>query len=215
MGLLEFFTGNQPPLIKGALGDFCVMLDTGRDMFAAASACLLDNEILEVELAALSEQINRREEALRRAVLEHLNVDPKSELVLGLKLLTVAQDAQPVGQISVSMAKIAERAGRPRMGPLSDRLRGLRNRLLPLFDLTRDCFLKGDPQIAQHILSEQAEVSVSLAQFLDREISGEAEDGLVAIYAIAAHTMQCVSVHLANIASTVSMPFHQIRAYAR
>ena len=215
MGLLEFFTGNQPPLIKGALGDFCVMLDTGRDMFAAASACLLDNEILEVELAALSEQIDRREEALRRAVLEHLNVDPKSELVLCLKLLTVAQDAQPVGQISASMAKTAERAGRPRMGPLSDRLRSLRNRLLPLFDQTRDCFLKGDPEIAQHILLEQAEVSASLARFLDRELSDEADQGLAVTYAMAAHAMQCVSVHLANISGTVSKPFHQIRAYAR
>ncbi len=215
MGLLEFFTGNQPPLIKGALGDFCVMLDTGRDMFAAASACLLDNEILEVDLASLAEQIDRREEALRRAVLEHLNVDPKSELVLCLKLLTVAQDAQPVGRISASMAETAERAGRPRMGTHSDNLRSLRNRLLPLFDQTRDSFLKGDPQAAQDIHSEQAVVSDSLSQFLERQTSVEANQDLAVIYAIAAEAMQRVSVHLANIAGTVTMPFHQIRAYSR
>ena len=172
-GLTRILYWQSTATHKGALGDFCVMVDTGRDMFGAASASLLDNEILEVDLGKLKVQIDRREEALRRAVLEHLNVDPKSELVLCLKLLTVAQDAEPIGAIAMLMGKAASRARRPRMGPLSDTLRSLRNRLLPLCDQTRDCFLKGDTELAHRILAEQAEVHASLTQFLEHQKVGK------------------------------------------
>ena len=99
MGFLDFFTGNQPPLIIDALDDVKVMLDTGRDLFAASSGRLLENEILDTDLSAQEAVIRKREQSVRRAVLEHLNIDPKRELVLCVKLLTVAQEAERIGYL--------------------------------------------------------------------------------------------------------------------
>ncbi len=45
---------------------------------AASTACVLDNEILDIDLSALDEQINQGEMSLRRSVLEHLSPSTRS-----------------------------------------------------------------------------------------------------------------------------------------
>ncbi|MDE2826220.1 MAG: hypothetical protein OXL40_02780 [Bacteroidota bacterium] len=144
MGFLDFFTGNQPPLIIDALDDVKVMLDTGRDLFAASSGRLLENEILDTDLSAQEAVIRKREQSVRLAVLEHLNIDPKRELVLCIKLLTVAQEAERIGYLGRTMEKTATLATAPRIGAIVDEIRELRTRTLGQFNAVRDCFIEGD-----------------------------------------------------------------------
>ena len=60
MQLFSFLTGAKPPLITQSLRGLADMLDTAGVMFAAATAVLLDNEALELDLSALDAQINAR-----------------------------------------------------------------------------------------------------------------------------------------------------------
>jgi len=211
MGLLEFFTGDQPPLIKRALQDVCDVLDRGQEMFGAASAHLLDNEILDTDLELLAAEIKLRGRTCRHAVLEHLNVDPKREMVLTLKILTVVQEAIRIADLAMGMWRTANEAHRPRMGSIVETLRGLRNRTLLLFEQTRDCFVAGDPVMAKNVSEEGMAIQQATAECL-RRVMAQTQDAANegAVYALAAHTISNVSLHLGVIVSTVLVPFHKI-----
>ena len=212
MGFLDFFTGDQPPLIKGALSDVCVMLDTGRDMFAASSAHLLDNEILEGDFQAQHASVTALERSVRRAVLEHLNLDPRRELVLCLKLVTVAHEGRQIGDLARTMMDAVQLSHGPRLGPHVDRLRALRKRMHALFDLARDAFMDGDPVRARTLLEQQQSVEASLEEYFQglATMEGAARDGVV--FTLAAYALKRASTHLANIAGVIISPFEGVEA---
>jgi len=207
MGFLDFFTGDQPPLIKGALDDVSLMLNVGRDTFAAAAAHLLDNEILEMDLAAQSAEIGAREQSARRAVLEHLNLDPKRELVLCIKIVTVAHEAGHIGGLCMLMGRAAQLAHKPRLGRMVNRLREIRTQTLELFDDARDSFLDGDQTRARSLFARHMSVKSSLAGYIHElaEMKGGANEAMV--YTMATHAMANTGMHLANIAGVVTAPF--------
>ncbi len=214
MGFLDFFTGDQPPLIKGALDEVCAMLNTGRDMFAAASAHLFDNEILDVDLTKLEAALDLREQALRQAVLEHLNIDPKRELVLCLKLFTVVQEAGRIGDLSCMIGFAAGVARKPRLGPIVDVLRNLRDGTHQLFDQARDCFVDGDPVRAQNLQVRQQEIRGGLHECVMRIAASDLEVSEAVACSLGAHAVTRVGSHLANIANCVVAPFHLVYAQA-
>ena len=212
MGFFDFLTGEQPPLVKQAINGVQVMLDSGRDMFAAGAAHLLDNEILDVDLQALDGIINEQEQALRRAVLEHLTVDPKHELVLSLKLISIVQEAERIGDLAKTLSETARLAHKTRLGPPVEPLRHNRDRILQMFDQTRYGFVEGDAATARQLMADQRAIKADLLAYLhhladNRDLTPN--EGIV--YALGARAMSRVSSHLANIASTVACPFDQIR----
>jgi phosphate uptake regulator len=212
MGFLDFFTGNQPPLIIDALDDVKVMLDTGRDLFAASSGRLLENEILDTDLSAQEAVIRKREQSVRRAVLEHLNIDPKRELVLCVKLLTVAQEAERIGYLGRTMEKAATLATAPRIGAIVDEIRELRTRTLGQFNAVRDCFIEGDIEKAESAQMEQEAIAAVLREVFVRLAKSELSANKAVVCAVGAHSVGRVGEHLASIARCVTEPLDRIRA---
>ncbi|MCY3487537.1 MAG: hypothetical protein OXH34_03780 [Bacteroidetes bacterium] len=211
MGFLDFLTGNQPPLIKDALDDIKVMLDTGRNLFAASSGRLLENEILDEDLSAQEAVICKREHSVRRAVLEHLNIDPKRELVLCMKLLTVAQEAERIGRMGRVMESAALLATHPRIGSIVDEIRELRNQTLAQFDAARDCFLEGDIEKAKMVQDEQKKIAEVLRGIFDLLANSELPANRAVVCTIGACSIGRVGEHLASIARCVTEPLHRVR----
>lgn len=212
MGFFDFLTGEQPPLIRQAVGGVRVMLNSGRDMFAAGAAHLLDNEILDVDLPALDAIINEQEQALRRSVLEHLTIDPKHELALSLKLISIVQEAERIGDLAKTLSETARLAHKPRLGPPVEPLRHARSHILRMFDQTRYGFIEGDTSAARQLMDDQRQTKADLIAYLQRLADNRdltPNEGIV--YALGARALSRVSSHLANIASTVACPFDQIR----
>ena len=212
MGFFDFFRANQPVLVKQAIDDVQVMLNHGRDMFAAAAAHLLDNEILEADLTALDREINQREQGLRRAVVQHLTVDPQHELVLCLKLISIVQEAERIGDLAKMLQRTARLAHKPRLGAVVEPLRAVRSRILTMFDRTRQGFVEGDASVAQQLMEEQPKIKAELIENLQRLAENpDVTPNEAVVYTLAIRTMSRISSHLANIASTVTFPFDQIR----
>ena len=212
MGFFAFFREEQPPLIDQAFCDVQSMLQNGHEMFAAATAFLLDNEILDVDLKALDNKINHCEQSLRRAVLEHLTIDPNRELIFSLKLISIVHEAERIGDLAKSLAKVGDLAKKPRMGPVVPPLREVRNRILAMFEYGREGFVAGDASAARRLMKDHEQLKEDVAAYL--QMLAERDDltgneGVV--YALSARMMSRVSSHLANIASTVASPFDQIR----
>ena len=208
MGLLDFFSGEQPPLIKGALDDVCQMLNMGRDMFAAAAGHLLDNEVLEMDLGAQELVIAERKQSARRAVFEHLNLDPRRELVLCLKLVTVAHEAGYVGSHSMLMSRAASLAHKPRFGKMILRLREVRTQTLGLFDDARDSFMEGDLARARSLHARHMSVKSSMEGITNLLPEMEGSPNEAVVCTMAANAISKTSMHLANIAGVVTSPYN-------
>jgi phosphate uptake regulator len=212
MGFFRMLSGGQPPLVRQAFADVKVMLSNGHEMFAAATAFLLDNEILDTDLSGLDVEINRREQDLRRAVLQHLTVDPGTELLFCLKMISIVHEAERIGDLAKSLAKVGHLARMPRMGPLVLPLRDMRDRILAMFELTQKGFVEGEVEAARELMRRHGVIKDDTTRYL-KDLA-EREDitpNEAVTYALSVRLLSRVSSHLANIASTVASPFDQIR----
>lgn len=212
MLFFDFFRGDRPPLIEQSLDDMSAMLELGQHMFADAAATLLDNEILERDLSEQDQAVNSKEAAIRRAVLEHVSIDPKREMIFSLVLISIVQDAERIGDLAKSIAEAAQLATGPRHGPRVEVLRDLRDRLLKTFSETREAFADANEELAKRVMDDSAEVKNALTEFIKGVAADEDLDANSAVVlAIGARMMSRVSSHLSNIASSVALPFDQIR----
>ena len=212
MNLFNFLTGSRPPLVDQSMTDLGVMLDTADSMFAAATNCLLDNEALHMDLAAQDEIVNQREQAIRRAVLEHILADPRAELALSLLLVSIVQDAERLGDLAKSIAKASDLAAAPRMGPHVEALRGVRDRVQSAFPRVRRSFVVGDARTGRTVMEEHAQTKADVADFL-RELASadDVTSNEAVVLAISARMIGRTSSHLSNIVSAVALPFDQVR----
>jgi phosphate uptake regulator len=212
MGLFDLFSDERPALVAEAFGHVQRMLDTGNNMFAAASAFALENEILDVDLGELDREINECEQELRRAVLEHLTFDPQSEMVFSLKLVSIVHEAERIGDLAKSIVKAGKLAHKPRMGPRVEPLRDMRDRVLQMFEHAHDGFVNEDTEAARRLMTMHEELKDDVTAYLQNLADTEdmtANEGIV--FALLARLLSRVSSHLSNIASAVVSPFDQIR----
>ena len=212
MGIFDIVTGDRPPLVSRAFEDISLMLRTGGSMLAAATGHLLDNEILDVDLDALDATINEREIDLRRVLLEHLSINPRKDLVFSLKLLSVVQEAERIGDLAKSLAEISTLATSPRMGENVQELRQERDIIIRLLGQVHEALVEDDEETAVRLMSEQEKIKQRLNSYIARLASSpdlSAENAIV--LALTARMLSRISSHLANIASTVASPFDQIR----
>ena len=184
-------------------------------MFASAAAHLLENEVLEDDLGELDQHINRGEQRIRRAVFEHLSIHPEKDLIFSLKLISIVHEAERIGDLSKSLAKVAAMAKKPRLSNKVKPLRVFRDQVLSLFEQLEDGFFKGQPEEAEKIMVTHKRLKKDVADYImdlanDDTLSGN--EGVV--YALSARMLNRVSAHIANIASTVVSPLDQIRRTA-
>jgi len=217
MGILDsiFRDNNFPPLVSEASDEIHAMVKTGRNMFASATGYLLENEVLEDDLGKMDELINNGEQRIRLVVFEHLSLNPEQDLIYCLKLISIVNEAERIGDLAKSIAKVADLAKQPRMGRLVMPLREFRNTVLQMFMRLEEGFFGGNEDEAQLIMLTHQSLKKKVAAYIARladeeELTGN--EGVV--YALSARMLNRVSAHIANMASTVVSPIDQIRRTA-
>ncbi len=212
MQLFSFLTGAKPPLITQSLRGLADMLDTASTMFAAATAVLLDNEALEMDLSALDAQINARERQIRRAVSDHVSADPRDQMALSLVLVSIVQDAERCGDLAKSLAKTADLSDHPRMGPHVEALRPIRDRVQQTFPRVRAAFLTSDTEAARAVMEENDRTKAETGAYLQRLAAApDLSPNLAVVLAVGSRMIGRTGSHLSNIISSVALPYDQIR----
>ena len=212
MQLFRFLTGRRPPLIDRAVRDLAAMLDTSAEMFAASAGCLLDNEPLRVDLSALDDRVNEGEQAVRRAVLEHVAVAPQDETSFSLLLVSVVQDAERCGDLAKTLAKVSELADAPRMGRHVEALSAVRDRVQAAYPRARRAFVEGDSAAVRAVMDEHARTKAEVADLI-RALTSDPDltPNASAVLAMGARIIGRTSSHLSNMVSAVALPFDQVR----
>lgn len=212
MGFLDLLGGNFSPLVEKANNNIQSMMETGRQMFSSATAHLLENEILEEDLGAMDKTINEGEQQIRRAVFEHLSLNPEQDLTFSLNLVSIVNEVERIGDLAKSIAKISQLAHGPRLGSRVVPLREFRNQIQQMFVDLNIGFSDGNEEISLDLLKRHQELKPKITAYIedlaaDSELTGN--DGV--IYALTARMLSRTSSHIANIASTVISPIDQIR----
>jgi phosphate uptake regulator len=213
MAFFDFLSPTAAPLIDRSTERMAAMLETSATMFEAATTCLLDNQSLTLDLKSLDDTVNDGERAVRRAVLEHMAVNPSDDLSHGLLLLSVVQDAERCGDLAKSIAKACALADAPRTGRHVEQLRAIRDRVAAQYPRTVVALREGDAEAARGVMAVHDEMKGEVGTFLQTLASANdltLNEGVV--LTLSAQYIGRVSSHLSNVASAVAMPFDLVRS---
>ena len=213
MSLLEKLFGSQSSstLIESAFSDIESMLSHSKRMLEAALANLLDNEELSEDLDRLDDAVDQGEQLVRRAVLQHLTVDPKTDLVPSLILVSIVQDCERIGDFARGLGDITALAKAPREGEFRERLNSCRRALLPLFEQTSEAFTGDQVNKAQAVVELASEIKESLTQTVHDVAASDLSADMAVVYSASARILARVSSHLSNVCSTVVQPYDRMR----
>ena len=206
-----FRGGAESTLVQSAFRDVSQMLQQAAKMYDLALATLVDNAPLEADLEAMDDEVDIGERMVRRAVLEHLSINPAQDLVASLVLVSMVQDAERIGDFARGLAEISSLAKSPRTGPFATELGELGARVRDCFDGCDRAFVEDDVELARGVISRHLANKAELADYLARLADSDLSVDMAIVYATAARIMSRVSAHLSNIASSVVQPYDRIR----
>ena len=210
--LFDWLRTERASSVTDAVDDLRDMLRVGEEMFAAACAHLLDNEILDVDMETRDDEVDAKEAHLRRSALDYLSATPGRQLPYVLKLLGIVQEAERIGDLAKSIADVAALADAPRLGQPVLPVRALRDRVLEAFAETRACFVEHDASRAELVLQRHDEIKAEAnAAIADLARSDDTPANQAVVLALGARMIGRTSSHLSNIASIVVFPYDQIR----
>ncbi|MDX1531745.1 MAG: PhoU domain-containing protein, partial [Rhodothermales bacterium] len=151
MRFLGFFRDAPPPLVQRSLNDLHGMLGTTSRMFEAATACLLEGQSLTLDLKEEDQQVNEKEEQVRRALLTHFSVAPSEDVAFALTLNAIVQEVERMGDLAKSIAKVAQLARSTPAADLTDPLRSIRERVLGMARDTQRALDASDAEVARGV----------------------------------------------------------------
>ncbi|ATH77929.1 PhoU family transcriptional regulator [Halomonas sp. 141] len=196
--------------IDQAYADLTQMLEHGAWMFSRANEVLYSTVAAEDVRTPLYERdvaVNELERSIRRKVLRHLTVNPGHDVAICLALMSVAKDAERIGDYCKNVFEVGafytegfhvDRYQKP-LDSIAERLRGLFSELIAA---TRN----SDEQKAHGIITATREIrhiSDELIESLLREEDSIEFHEAVA-YSLLARHYKRVASHLANIATAVT-----------
>lgn len=206
-----FGGGAQSTLVESAFRDVSNMLQQSARMYDLAIATLIDNQPLEADLDSMDDEVDIGERMVRRAVLEHLSMNPAQDLVASLVLVSMVQDAERIGDFARGLADIATLAKDERSGPWADELGELAARVRGCFEDCTQAFVEDDNELARMVIGKHIVNKKLLAEYLLKLTESDLNANMAIVYAVSARVMSRVSAHLSNIASSVVQPYDRIR----
>ncbi len=196
--------------IDQAYADLTRMLEHGAWMFSRANEVLYSTVAAEEVREPLYERdraVNELERSIRRKVLRHLTVNPGHDVAICLALMSVAKDAERIGDYCKNVFEVgafySEGFHVPRyqqpLDEMADRLTGLFKELIAA---TRN----SDEKKAHGVISATREIRGSCDDLIEALLGEEEtiEFHEAVAYSLLARHYKRVASHLANVATAVT-----------
>ena len=196
--------------IDQAYADLTRMLEHGAWMFSRANEVLYSTVAAEEVREPLYERdraVNELERSIRRKVLRHLTVNPGHDVAICLALMSVAKDAERIGDYCKNVFEVgafySEGFHVPRyqqpLDKMAERLTGLFKELIAA---TRD----SNEEKAHGVISATREIRGSCDDLIEALLGEEEtiEFHEAVAYSLLARHYKRVASHLANVATAVT-----------
>ena len=208
-------SGDRPGMLDTAVREFLEMVEHSHSMYGRAGLAmwgLADVEAVRKEIFERDILVNKAERAVRKAIVGHLAVNPGSETALCLILMSVAKDAERIGDYCKNMMDL------PGYHPVSrddnavvTELKRLQKEIDTLFPDVGRSFRDSDETLGALLLKREREATRACDRVVEQILD---TPGLfnrqVVVYTLAARYHKRIAAHLGNIASSLVMPLHKL-----
>ncbi len=192
-----------------AFSDFDEMLDHAQWMFLRANSVLQRTtaaEDVKDSIFTRDKSINDLLRSIRRKIVRHLTINPGSDVAASLVLMSVAKDAERIGDYCKNVFEVGQFYKDDfHIARYHEPLEAARTRVEELFDTVRRGFRESDPEQAKVALKAADEIGDScdavIEQLLGDEQSIQTHEAVA--YSLLARHYKRVSSHLANVSTAV------------
>ena len=211
----SLFSGDSKPRLKELHQHFLEMLQDGRHMFDVASGVLLsggDPKVVREDLYTTDQRINRTQQALRRAMVVHGTVYGTSSFPSLLVLMSLAKDAERIGDYAKNIYGLAHDGAQLPEGTRRSELIELKDAVSKLLVRAHGLFQKQDEVAAARAFLEDADDIQKrcdsdlrkLFAVTDRNVAGEV---------LLLRFFKRISSHCGNIVTSIVMPLDKLDFY--
>ena len=199
-------------LLVQSIQDVQAMLENEAQMFHAACEYLLhQREVEGVNVHKRDEDINAGERMVRRAILEHLTLNPKQDLPGSLVLLTVVIYVERIGDYTKELWQLRERGDVAFEATYAERLEEIQQQIQPMFQWCVEAIRDDNAESGNQVMVRKREIERLEDALLEALLKDETLKGPQGIVcALAGRYMRRISAHLSNIASSVVAPLDKI-----
>ena len=202
-------------MLDTAVNEFLSMVDHCHSMYGRAGLAmwgLAEVETVRTEVFERDILVNKAERAVRKAIVGHLAVNPSSETTLCLILMSVAKDAERIGDYCKNMmdrpSYHAAGADENEIVSESKRLQKLIDSFFP--DVVQ-AFRESDETVGAALLKREREATRACDRVVEQILDAPGlSNRQVVTYTLAARYHKRIAAHLGNIASSLVMPLHKL-----
>ncbi|NCF39490.1 MAG: PhoU family transcriptional regulator [Planctomycetia bacterium] len=135
-----------------AFGEFDEMLTAGQWMFHEVHGVLAGGDPADVREAVFTrdQDINRLLRSLRSNIVTHLSVNRNADIAACLALMSIAKDAERIGDYCKNLYEVTEHGGlRHTASAYEERIRTIPDEIEKIFELVRTAFRNSDTKEAK------------------------------------------------------------------
>lgn len=203
--LLEMLRAKSP--LNDMLEEYTQMIEKTERMFDTCMKALLTRKNIEdvkEEIYAKDQEVNEHQRSIRRKIINHLTLNPRTDVPVCLVLMSVVKDAERVGDYCKNIYEVATMFDVEfDRGRYKTPLKELAEQVENLFGKTRKAFLWSDEETAHSIISKGEAINKQCDMLISQLIVDNLPTKKAVAYTLLARYIKRVSSHLVNIATSV------------
>lgn len=210
--LIAFWKGKD--FLTQVLEEFKEMLSDTKNMFESVCEALikgraepdLDNRIYKVD-----KRVNLLEREIRKRIVEHLSIQPGTDVPVSLVLMSVVKDAERIGDYCKNLLEINDLLDKPiEKKRFEELFNGIDKNILEEFDKTQKAFMESDEKVAKEIMYLERGIVKECDDIVKKLARSSFSTNEAVCLALLARYFKRVAAHLANIGSSVILPISDL-----
>ncbi len=193
---------------------FVAMLHDARHVFDLATGARVggtDPEMVAEDLRHTEDRTDDAERDIRRRVLVHASVHGRAaDLPSCLRYMSVAKDAERIGDLSKQLFSIATSVGPVASGPVREDLAEISRALSPLIAEVAEAFRADDVDRAHRVITEAQQLKERCRVRIDALLREEEDIPSPAATVLTYRQISRVAANVINIGSAVVMPLDEM-----
>lgn len=200
--------------LKDLLGDFVEMLEMDRRMFKIVLGVFIgetDRLDIHENVYKRDVEINRRERAIRKGILQHLTVHPGGDLPACLVLMSIVKDAERVGDYAKNIVEVAQALKKdPKELRHIEEILDISEHVTDIFANTINAIRDSDGALAKEVVQDESAMTKRCDALVEKIANSDLSANEAVCTAMAIRFFKRIEAHLSNIASSVVLPVHRL-----
>jgi len=212
--LIAFWKGKD--FLTAVLQEFREMLNDTKGMFRSVCETLIKGRgepNLEDVIYRVDKKVNRLEREIRKRIVEHLSIQPGTDVPVSLVLMSVVKDAERIGDYCKNLLEITKFLDKPIEKNCFEKLfDGIDKKIMETFEMTEKAFIESDEKVAEQIMYLEREIVKSCDDIIKKMAGdkGSLSTNEAVCFTLLARYFKRVAAHLANIGSSVILPISDL-----